>query len=265
MTAEQAVNGLQELGGQWTRSKISRMESAQAVRPSVRDVRDMLDVYGCTDAKKRDALVAMTKDARQRGWWTGYNDVLKGAYVGLEAEASSIWTFEPVLIPGLLQTAGYARTLFKTNWDESPTDEEIEKRVEVRYRRQEILARPEGAPRLWAIIDEGALHRPIGGREVMREQLEHLLKTAERPNVGLQVVPTEIGAHPGVFGAFVLLGFADPGDAPVAYIETPTDGLYLEQPEEIRSYTLQFDHLRGRALDPPASAKRIQDIIEQFR
>jgi transcriptional regulator with XRE-family HTH domain len=245
---------------EWSASKLSRIETGQS-RVQTGDVRDLLEVYGVSDEATRDALVQLAREARRRGWWTRYTDVLgSGTYVGLEAEASVIHTYESQFVPGLLQTQDYARAVIRAG-QTRPDPEALERRVTARMARQEILARSD-PPEIWAILDEPVVSRPVGGPEVMREQLRHIIELSTRPNTTLtiQVLPLSAGAHPGMNGPFVILEFQGPKDPPMVYLETATDGLYLEEPADVERYTLRFNHLVARALGPDESRTMIADL-----
>lgn len=234
----------------WHATKVFRIETGRT-GPHPNDVRVMLDVFGVTDRAERDALVQLAKDARQRGWWYSYRDVLPSRYeffIGLEEEAASIQTFELAVVPGLLQTEDYARALARGGPLELSPDE-IERRVEVRMTRQRVLAKPD-RPQLWAILDESAIRRVVGGPEVMRAQLQHLLGQGEHGKTTIQVVPYSVGAHPGTASSFIVLGFADPNEIDVVYMETIGGNMSVDKPEEVRHYTTAFDHLRAVALSP---------------
>ena len=234
----------------WHHTKVFRIETGRT-GPHPNDVRVMLDVYGVTDHEQREALVQLAKDARQRGWWYSYRDVLPGRYeffVGLEEEAASIQTFELAVVPGLLQTEDYARALARGGPLEFDP-EEIERRVEVRMTRQQVLGKPD-RPQLWAILDEGAIRRIVGGPAVMYAQLQRLMTMSEQGKTTVQVVPYSVGAHPGTAGSFIILGFADLGEIDVVYIETIGGNMSVDKPEEVRHYTTAFDHLRAVALSP---------------
>lgn len=245
----------------WQTSKVSRIENA---RSSVHhgDVRDLLDVYGVTDEEIREALVRIAREARRRGWWTRYRDVFMGSYVGLEAEAAKIDTFEPQFIPGLLQTEAYARALVSASLVGS---EEAERRVAARMERRKLLDRSD-APAMWVILDEPVIRRPVGGYAVMREQLIHLLDVTSRDDLDviLQVLPFEIGAHPGMPGPFVMLTFPDPDDPAVVYLETATDGLYLEKREEIDRYKLAWEHLCAAAHSVSDSRDLVRAVAADY-
>lgn len=241
-------------------SKISRTENAQ-VSPTARDVRFMLQIYG-VHPDKCEELVQIAREARQKGWWYPYNDVALGPYIGLEAAADTIAAYEALLVPGLLQTREYARAAIRAaRPDLAP--EEIERRVHLRLARQQLLTGTD-APELWLVLDEAVLHRWVGGREIMRDQLTQLTAVAESTNVTLQVVPFDTGEHAGMDGAFVILGFPDPEDPDVVYLDNATGGLYLETDQELRRYKLMFDHLRAAALKPDDALQRIVTQIKEL-
>jgi transcriptional regulator with XRE-family HTH domain len=245
---------------EWSPSKLSRIETGQS-RVNTGDVSDLLDVYAVSDASTREALVQLAREARRRGWWTRYTDVLgTGTYVGLEAEASVIHTYESQSVPGLLQTEDYARAII-SGGQVRPDPDTVERRVAARMARQELLTRPD-PPEIWAVLDETVIQRPVGGPDVMRRQLRHLIEVAERSNttVTLQVLPLSTGAHPGMNGSFVILGFQSPKDPPMVHLEIATEGLYLEEPSDIERYTLRFSHLVARALGPNESRAMIADL-----
>jgi transcriptional regulator with XRE-family HTH domain len=246
----------------WSGSKISRIETGQS-RAQTGDVRDLLDVYGVT-GDHAEALVQLAREARKRGWWTAYNDVFTGTYVGLEAEASAMRTYEPQIIPGLLETEDYTRALIRAGLVRADPDE-IERRVQARMARQEILTRPD-APEIWAVLDEPAVRRPVGGPAVMNAQLRHLIDVTAAPNstITLQILPLAVGSHPGLSGPFVILDFPSSEDPPVVYLETATDGLYLEETAETERYNLMFDHLRASALSASESASLIARLAEEM-
>ncbi|SHG02198.1 helix-turn-helix domain-containing protein [Streptoalloteichus hindustanus] len=233
-------------------SKISRIELGR--RPaSPGDVRLLLDFYG-VDGNEADALLAMAKAAKQKGWWHVYEDALPESFqvfVGLESEASGIRTFEPLLVPGLMQTEDYARAVLLTAVGADPSD--VQRRVEVRMNRQKILQRREPV-HLWVLLDEAVLHRPVGGTAVMREQLERLLAEASEPHITLQVLPFEAGAHPAMSGAFVILDFPSSADPTIVYLDSLTGGLYTEKSAEVQRFSLVWEHLRAKACAPDESA-----------
>jgi transcriptional regulator with XRE-family HTH domain len=242
-------------------SKISRIETAQ-VAASPRDVRDMLDLYGMS-GERRDELVQVAREARQKGWWHAYRDVeFVGSYIGLEAAASSIRIYEALLIPGLLQTRQYAGAILRALRPDLPP-EQLERRVELRVARQAILVQDE-PPAFWGILDEAVVRRTIGGRQLMREQLQRLVETAEAPNVTLQILPFAAGEHAGLDGTFTILSFPEPADPDVVHVEHITSELYLERADELYRYALAFDHLRATALKPSDSIGFLKKIASEL-
>src|SRR5437764_9696656 len=184
-------------------SKISRIETGH-VGVTPRDVRDMLELYGMT-GDEREALVQLAREARRQGWWHAYKEVFTGTFVGLEADASSLRAFQPLLVPGLLQTETYARAVIRAMRPDAD-ESEIQRRVAARTARQELLIE-ENPPAFWAVIDEAVLHRVVGGPDVMAHQTRRLAEAAQMPHVTIQVVPFGAGAHPGMEGPFLVLGF----------------------------------------------------------
>lgn len=236
-------------------SKISRIETGH-VGVTPRDARDMLELYGLP-GDEREALVQLAREARTRGWWHKYNEVFTGAFVGLEADASSLHAFQALLVPGLLQTEHYARAVFRAMRPDD-TEPEIERRVSARMERQRLLTDP-APPEYWAVVDEAVLHREVGGPEVMAEQLSRLVQAATLPHVTIQVVPFDAGAHPGMEGPFLILGFPEQADPDVVYVDSTASGVYLEMPADVRRYSLMFDHLRATALKPDDSVRLIAE------
>ncbi|GAB2749721.1 helix-turn-helix domain-containing protein [Amycolatopsis magusensis] len=236
-------------------SKISRIETGH-VGVTPRDVRDMLELYGLV-GDEREALVQLAREARKRGWWHAYNEVFTGTFVGLEADASSLRAYQALLVPGLLQTERYARTVIRALRPDAD-EAELKRRVAARMARQELLTDP-SPPEYWAVIDEAVLHRRVGGCEVMAEQVSRLVEVAALPHVTLQVVPFGAGAHPGMEGPFLILGFPEQADPDVVYVDSTSSGLYLEMPDDVRRYTLMFDHLRATALKPDDSVELIAE------
>jgi transcriptional regulator with XRE-family HTH domain len=248
---------------EWSTSTIFRIETGRS-RPQPGNVRALLDLYGVT-GPERDGLIQLAREARQPGWWHSFRDVLPNpyeVYIGLEAGAASIRNFEPVVIPGLLQTADYAREMFRSGPRELDRDE-VERRVEVRVARQQILSRDD-RPRLWAVIDEAAVRRVVGGPEVMRDQLRHLVESAEHGKTTIQVVPFSAGAHAGTSGPFVILAFPEPTDPAVVYVETLAGDIYLEERADVSRYTLAFDRLLAAALHPDDSVHLIEQATSNM-
>ncbi|PRX51165.1 helix-turn-helix protein [Prauserella shujinwangii] len=242
-------------------SKISRIETGH-VGVTPRDARDMLELYGIT-GDEQEALVQLAREARKRGWWQAYNEVFTGAFVGLEADASSLRAFQALLVPGLLQTERYARAVIRAMRPDAP-EAEVERRVAARMARQQLLADP-SPPEYWAVIDEAVVHRVVGGADVMAEQLARLVEVGQLPHVTIQVVPFGAGAHPGMEGPFLILGFPEQIDPDVVYVDSTTSGLYLEMAADVRRYSLMFDHLRAAALKPDDSIHLIAEAGRRYR
>ena len=234
----------------WHSTKVMRIETGRTA-PHPNDVRSMLGLYGVTSPEEATALVKLAQDARQRGRWYSYRDVPLNRYeffVGLEAEASTIRSFELAVVPGLLQTEDYARAVILGGPMKLAADE-VERRVEVRMTRQQALSQ-EARPQLWAILDEAAIRRTVGGPAVMRRQLESLAQAAQQVKTIIQIVPFGGGAHAGQLGPFVVLDFPESSEPEVVTMETVGGKLYVDKPEEVRLYNATFDHLRAVALSP---------------
>jgi hypothetical protein len=229
--------------------KIHWIERAGWSHPKWRDVRDLLDAYAVTDERKRDELIALARESRGKDWWQPYSRKLSKkytAYIGLEADASSVLTFELCVVPGLLQTEDYARATIKAGPAEL-TAHEVDQCVAVRMERQRIFL--EGSRRLRAVVDEAALRRPVGGPNVMRAQVKHLIKLADHPKITLRVVPFSAGPYPSTTGSFTLLSFAE-GSSTAVYAETVGGEVLLEDPMEIAGYERVFHRLDAMALTP---------------
>lgn len=241
-------------------SKISRIETGH-VGVTPRDVRDMLEVYGIED-DEREALVQLAREARKKGWWHAYNEVFTGAFVGLESDASFLHTHQGLLVPGLLQTEGYMRSVIRAIRPDA-SEAEVERRVAARITRQKLLT-DANPPQYWAVIDEAVLYRSVGGPQVMRAQLARLVELAALPHVTVQVVPFDAGAHAGMESPFLILGFPEQADPDVVYVEYTTTGVYLEQPSDVHRYTLMFDHLRAAALKPDDTLVMVEEAADRL-
>jgi len=244
-------------------SKISRLELGR-VSFKDRDIADLLELYGVEDAGERDALVALAREANNPGWWHSFDDVLPNwfqTYVGLEEAASLIRCYEIQFLPGLLQTEAYARAVVSAGAPEAPTAE-VDRRVHLRVTRQKILSRP-SPPDLWAVVDEAALHRPIGGSKVMKEQVEHLLDLMARPNITLQVMPFRFGGHAGEGGAFTILRFPEPELPDVVYVEQLVSAYYLDKREYVERYARTMDRLTVDSQHPQHTRETLQRILTQ--
>ncbi|MEU8268665.1 helix-turn-helix transcriptional regulator [Sphaerisporangium sp. NPDC049002] len=251
LTAAEAAKQLD-----WDPSKITRMERDEWKRPAPHDIRGLLDLYGVTDERRREALLTLARESRQRGWWADYQDVFRSSLPDFEAGASMIRTYEAVVIPGLLQTAAYMMAIFRGG--QVLNEAVFERHVQARLARQEILKRQD-PPTLVAVIDEAALLKMIGGPDVMRDQIQHLVEMAGRPNITVQVLPNSVGAHPALDGPFVILDFPSPDDPSLVHLATLTDSLWLETPEEIRRYTLIYSQAQASALSPDESVRHLSE------
>ncbi|MER8031009.1 helix-turn-helix transcriptional regulator [Streptomyces bauhiniae] len=257
MTAEEVADRLLV-----SQSKISRLENGRR-SISQRDVRDLCGVYEVEDQRVVDSLMEMARDSRQQGWWHTFGDIPYSVYIGLESAAQSLRVYEPQLVTGLLQTHAYAEALVRGALPETSTAE-IEKRVKVRMRRQERVTDESNPLRLWVVLDEAALHRVVGSKLIMREQLEHLIELSNLPHVTVQVLPFEVGAHPGLNGQYAILEFADAADSSVVYLEGVTSDLYLEKGPDVQQYSVMYEHLRAQALPVEQSQRFIQDAAKRF-
>lgn len=246
-----------------SRSKISRVEHGR-VSFKERDVADLLTLYGVTDENERRRMLNLAQHANSQGWWSRYDDVMPDwfeTYVGLEQATSLIRTYELQFIPGLFQTEEYARAVTVLGHRSAPAAE-IERRVSLRLQRQQILTRPDFTPRVWAVIDESALRRPLGGRNAMRTQLVHLLELTELPHVTMQVMPFDRGGHSAAGGSFSILRFAAPELADIVYIEQLTGALYLDRPEETDHYREVMNSLSAAAETPAESQQQLKRLID---
>ncbi|MEU2877317.1 MULTISPECIES: helix-turn-helix transcriptional regulator [unclassified Streptomyces] len=256
MTAEEVAERLLV-----SQSKISRLENGRR-SISQRDVRDLCGVYEVEDHRIVDSLMQMAKDSRQQGWWHSFGDIPYSVYIGLETDAASLRVYDPQVVPGLLQTRQYAEALIAGALPETaPAD--VDKRVQVRLRRQERISAAENPLRLWTVLDEAALHRIVGNSDVMRDQLEHLVEQSRLPHVTVQVIPYDMGAHPGLNGQYAILEFPDAADSSVVYIEGVTSDLYLEKANDVQKYSVMYEHLRAQALNVEQSRQFIADIAKK--
>jgi transcriptional regulator with XRE-family HTH domain len=257
MTAEEVAERLLV-----SQSKISRLENGRR-SISQRDVRDLCGVYEVEDVRIVDSLMQMAKDSRQQGWWHSFGDIPYSVYIGLETDAASLRVYDPLVVPGLLQTRPYAESLIQGALPEAAPGD-IEKRVQVRLRRQERISDPENPLRLWAVLDEAALRRTVGNKQVMIEQLGHLVEMSHVPHVTVQVIPFTMGAHPGVSGQYAILEFPDAADSSVVYIEGVTSDLYLEKANDVQKYSVMYEHLRAQALNADQSREFIAAVAKDY-
>jgi transcriptional regulator with XRE-family HTH domain len=246
-----------------TRSKISRMENGR-VSFKDRDIDDLLTLYGVTDEQVRTRMLSLARQANSTGWWSKFDDVLPDwfeGYVGLEGAVSVIRSFELQFVHGLFQTEGYARAVTLLGHKSAPA-EEIDRRVTMRLKRQDVLTNPV-PPQVWSVMDEAVLRRPLGGRAVMHAQLEHLAELASLPHVTIQVVPFGGGGHAAAGGSFSILRFAEPDLPDIVYIEQLTSALYLSDRADVDHYLEVMNELSGQALTPAGSARFLADIARE--
>ncbi len=234
-------------------SKISRMELGR-VSFKVRDVEDLLSLYKVNAESERGPLLAMANAANLPGWWHSYGDVLADwfqPYLGLEEAASVVRTYEVQFVPGLLQTADYARAVV-TRGNQGAPAAQIESRVQLRMARQQVLTRP-SPPQVWAVLDEAALRRPIGGPEVMRAQLQALIDISQLDNVTVQVTLFRSGGHAAEGGAFTILRFPEADLPDVVYLEHVTSAIYLDRRSDVDTYLETMDRLCVESQTPEAT------------
>lgn len=258
LTAEAVA---EELG--FSQAKISRIESG-AVRVSRTDLKAMLTLYGVSDPAEVDNFVLAAKEARTQGWWLAYEDALPREYrdfIALEAAASSIRTFEGMIVPGLVQTPEYIRHIITAGPAVLPPGH-VDALIKVRVERQSILD-SEHPPKLWIIVTEGAIRQLVGGRDVMIEQLRHLARLTEQSNITLQVLPFAAGAHAGVQSSFVLFDFTGT-DPSIACVANLTGTLFMDQPGQLEAFSDAFDNLRAGALSPADSLALISHIADEL-
>jgi transcriptional regulator with XRE-family HTH domain len=255
--------GVEEVTGRllFSPTKLSRLETGRT-GASPRDIRDLCDLYQITDPAERQRLMTMARAGKQRGWWQEYA-LPYATYVGLEAEAASISEYDSDLVPGLLQVEGYARAIIQAAADPPLDVATVEQRVEARLKRQGLLAQDDG-PLFHCILDEGALRRPIGGPAVMRAQLERIAELARLPRVTFQLIPLDVGAHPGLGSTFVILNFEESLVNDVVYVEGLVGNRYLESTDDLERYRRVFSRLHSIALSPEDSIASIKRIAETY-
>lgn len=243
-------------------SKISRMELGR-VSFKTRDVEDLLTLYGISDETERTSLLSLAREANVAGWWHSYSDVLPSwfpTYVGLEGAASLIRVYEVQFVHGLLQTEAYAQAVVRRGM-QGASEADIERRVALRLERQKYLV-AENAPEFHIVLDEAALRRPYGDREVMRGQLQHLIDISERPNVRLQIMPFSFGGHSGESGAFTILSFPESDLSDVVYLEQLTSALYLDKREDVAQYEKALAELQKDSPGPSESRDLLRGLLQ---
>jgi transcriptional regulator with XRE-family HTH domain len=240
-------------------TKISRLETG-ARRASLRDVRDLCQIYSVTDQVEADGLMSLARQAREPGWWTQYDDLRLDPFIGLEQEAVAITSFSMYYVPALLQTGDYARAILK-GIARKIDPQILDQRAEARLRRQQLLGK-ERPPRYRALLDEAVLHRQVGGAAVMQAQLDKILKYAADEIANIQVIPFDVGAHAAADSNFDFLEFgASSLQGPVVYVEGLFSLLYQERPAEIERYREAIEYLRDSALN----ARDSMALIAQLR
>ncbi|MET7880621.1 MULTISPECIES: helix-turn-helix domain-containing protein [Micromonospora] len=261
------ASGVTREGAGWeirsSESKISRMELGR-VGFKERDVADLLTLYGVTDGQERESLLKLARDANSPGWWHRYGDVLPSwfqSYLGLEAAAALIRSYEVQFVPGLLQTPEYARAVVLLGHSAADVAE-IDRRVALRMQRQQLLRR-DRPPQLWVVVDEAALRRPIGGVEVMRGQLEALIEATRSPHIRLQVIPFAAGGHAAAGGAFTILRFGDQELPDIVYIEQLTSALYLDKRDDLDYYAVAMERLCVEAEPPERTPEILGRLLKE--
>lgn len=255
-----AADVAQALG--WSESRLTRLETT-STRPKAAAVEQLLDIYGITDPAERAHILGLVTEARERGWWDDYADIVTDRgliYVGLEAEASHIRVYEALYVPHLLQTPEYARAVLERRlpW---PGDGKLRRQVEMRTRRQQVLtsAHP---PTLWVILDESVLHRVVGGPKVMRDQIAHLVEMSRLPNIHLQLLPFAAGAHAGTT-TFVVLDFPDSVDPEVVYLESVGANTFVEQVTRVEMFRVAFESLIKQAMYVSATRTLLEKLLSE--
>jgi transcriptional regulator with XRE-family HTH domain len=241
-------------------SKVSRMETGQGIA-TTRDIRDLCDLYGVTDPAERDRMMTLAREGRRRAWWQSY-DLAYSNYVGLEEEALAISAFQSSVVHGLLHTADYARAGHEGAMPRLDPDQ-IDKHIEAKLTRQRILTRA-NPPSFAMVLDEAALHRVVGGPQVMAAQLAKVRDMSALPNVTVQVLPYELGAHPAVGSNFTILELPDPAPG-VVFVEGLVGSIYLERPDDLKRYHEIFNRLQSIALNPQDAADLIAKLMRDYR
>lgn len=248
----------------WSLSKIIRVESG-ASGVSDNDLKALLRLYRVTDPGHVDRLVALAQAARERSWWSVYRDVAPSSLLQLieyESVAAAVRQFETEFIPGILQTEDYARAVIQDYYDERPGAERLRALVELRIRRAELFD-GDNAPWFQFMLDEAVVHRLVGGPSLMRRQLSRLIELAEKPNIGIEIIPFSAGLHPGMKGPFEIIEFADPSESDTVFLENPRGDIVIVDPEEALSYREAFERLGKTSLGPRDSLTRLARIVEE--
>ncbi|MCX4976254.1 helix-turn-helix transcriptional regulator [Streptomyces sp. NBC_00620] len=244
----------------WSNSKLSRIELGRT-RVTAADVAQLVELYGVKDQARKDELARLVREANRKGWWQLYSDIPYSTYIGLEAEATTLLTYQHV-IPGLFQTEEYAEAINRDTIA-GATDDALDQQLEVRMQRQAVLTKRPEPMEVRAVLDEAALRRVVGGPDVMRAQLLKLLELGDLPNVIIQVIPFSAGAHPGTrVGTFVILQYSHPADPDVVYVESDSDP-YPDREGDAQRYGLIFDNLRASAMSVAGTKAMIQKLVDE--
>jgi transcriptional regulator with XRE-family HTH domain len=258
LSYEQAAEAI--YSSEWTIRRLERAEGG--LKPLT--VKSLLIAYGITDPREIGTFVALARDASKPGWWHSYDDVLPPWFkvaIGLEESATLIRAYQPQVIPGLLQTEGYIRAITAASFP-AAADEFTERTVALRLARQQHLQRP-APPRYWVVMDETALRRPIGGQDVMREQIRHLIQAAAQPAITIQVIPFAAGWHPALYGMFNIFRFPEEQLPDIVYTEALTGSYYLSKPDETARYTEALDQICAQAASPDKTITILRTILKE--
>ena len=258
LSHQQAADAI--YASEWT---LRRIEAGKgALKPL--NIKSLLVSYGVTDVREIDAFLSLARDASRPGWWHSYSDVLPDWFttaVGLEESASLIRAYQPQVVPGLLQTEAYVRAITAASFP-AEKEEDSERRVALRLGRQDLLRRP-APPEYWVVLEETVLRRPIGGPQVMRGQIEHLIECAAEPNITIQVLPFSAGWHPAMYGMFNIFRFPDDTIPDVVYSEALTSACYLNKPEETAKHTQALDRMAAQAATPDQTVTNLREILKE--
>ncbi|HEY0637815.1 MAG TPA: helix-turn-helix transcriptional regulator [Pseudonocardiaceae bacterium] len=249
-------------------AKVSRLENGKGL-PRLRDVRDLLDLYGIQDEQLKRELLDLAAQGQQHGWWyEEYSELIDDKtrnFIALEDGASALHAYEVNLVFGLLQTEAYARAVLKVLAGPLADRENLDQWIGFRLKRQEILRRPDDPVRLHVVLEEAVVRRPVGGRRVQKEQLSSLLESSTQPNITIQLLPVAVGMHQAVAGSFTLLQFARPDDHELVYIESADGGtVHHENTSDAPRYRRIFDAIRHAALTPGGTRDRIREVISEL-
>lgn len=247
----------------WATGTLTKWERGDWQRPSLSNIRTLIELYGVTDETERATLEMLATQGRESsGWWHEHRQEISpgySTYIGLEFGAEELTTFDPLVINGLLQTSAYARAVIESGPDELD-EQQVDLLLAIRARRQELLTHETDPLRLWVVLDEAALQRQVGGPEVMREQCAHLLDMAKLARVTLQVAPFSAGAHPGVNGPFTIMTFPEAEDTPAVYLDSAVGQLLIEEEEEVKRFQIALQRLQAMALPPAESMRMIANM-----